>query len=641
MTEQITFFSYVNYLDIAAIVISSILAVLYLYRKIYFTKQGNLFLALAIVNIFMAVGSICYRVIENDPSHGAGLRYFLNIVCTSLTVTHLTLYFFYVYNISKNKDDSKKSPWGKVIPIIATIVILILITNPFTKWFANMDEPGEMIPGPLYFAIFVQAILTFIIIIYMNITATRVISKNQSVVLWANIVLVLALMFLKVHFSVNTADSFINSLIVVILFTVLENPSYFLYENGVAYNENAFYQAAGRFVKGNSKWVVFVGLEEKDYVNRLLPKEKITKIHRDFADKAHSVFKKEMLFYLGKSSFAVFTSDDADEVATKLINTYIEASHSEDESVGLTPYAGYLSFEDVNNADTLRKAKDIFDSRKKSANTMVRISRITSIELDRRRREIAVIRAIRKALEEDTLQVFYQPIFFAKSNQFEAAEALVRLRDEDLGNISPKEFLPLAEENGLIIPLGEAVFRKVCEFIRTSDVRRLGVSFIEINMSLIQCLQYDMADRIISILSEYEVEPGLINLEISESAYKVDKEMVVKNVTKLRNYGVSFSLDDFGAGFANAEYISTIPVMFVNLAIELVTSAMEDRNSLIILKNYVSLIKDLRYGCIAKGVESTEMVESMKDIGCDAFQGYYYSRAMNEEDFIRYILKRE
>ena len=309
--------------------------------------------------------------------------------------------------------------------------------------------------------------------------------------------------------------------------------------------------------------------------------------------------------------------------------------------MGLTPYAGYLSFEDVNNADTLRKAKDIFDSRKKSANTMVRISRITSIELDRRRREIAVIRAIRKALEEDTLQVFYQPIFFAKSNQFEAAEALVRLRDEELGNISPKEFLPLAEENGLIIPLGEAVFRKVCEFIRTSDVRRLGVSFIEINMSLIQCLQYDMADRIISILSEYDVEPSLINLEISESAYKVDKEMVVKNVTKLRNYGVSFSLDDFGAGFANAEYIATIPVMFVNLAIELVTSAMEDRNSLIILKNYVSLIKDLRYGCIAKGVESTEMVESMKDIGCDAFQGYYYSRAMNEEDFIRYILKRE
>ena len=641
MADQINFFSYINYLDIAAIVISSIMAILYLYRKIYFTRQGNLFLALAIVNIFMAVGSICYRVIEYDPNYGAGLRYFLNIVCTSLTVTHLTLYFFYVYNISKNKDDSKKSPWGKVIPLIATIVILILVTNPLTKWFANMDEPGEMIPGPLYSAIFVQAVLTFIIIIYMNITATRVISKNQSVVLWANIILVLVLMFLKVNFSVNTADSFINSLIVVILFTVLENPSFFLYENGVAYNENAFYQAAGRFVKGKIGWVVFVGLEEKDYVNRLLPKEKITKIHRDFASKAHNAFNKKMLFYLGKSSFAIFTNDDADEVAAKLINMYIEASHSEDESVALTPYSGYLSFEDVNNADTLRKAKDIFDSRKKSANTMVRISRITSIELDRRRRELAVIKAIRKALKEDTLQVFYQPIFFAKSNQFEAAEALVRLRDEDLGNISPKEFLPLAEENGLIIPLGEAVFRKVCEFIRTNDVRRLGISFIEINMSLIQCLQYDMADRIISILTEYDVEPGLINLEISESAYKVDKEMVVKNVTKLRNYGISFSLDDFGAGFANAEYIATIPVMFVNLAIELVTSAMEDRNSLIILKNYVALIKDLRYGCIAKGVESTEMVESMKNIGCDAFQGYYYSRAMNEEDFIRYILKRD
>ena len=113
------------------------------------------------------------------------------------------------------------------------------------------------------------------------------------------------------------------------------------------------------------------------------------------------------------------------------------------------------------------------------------------------------------------------------------------------------------------------------------------------------------------------------------------------NIDALAQIGFCIYMDDFGAGFANAEYIATIPVMFVNLAIELVTSAMEDRNSLIILKNYVALIKDLRYGCIAKGVESTEMVESMKNIGCDAFQGYYYSRAMNEEDFIRYILKRD
>ena len=249
MAEQIGLFSSVNYLDIAAVVISTMLATLYLYRKIYFTKQGNLFLALAIVNIFMALGSMCYRVIERNPNYGAGVRYFLNIFCTSLTVCHLTLYFFYVYYISKIGDDGKKSPWNKIIPSIATVVLLILFTNPFTKWFANMDEPGEMIPGPLYFAIFIQAILTFIIIIYMNITATRVISKNKSVVLWANIVLVLVLMFLKVNYAVNTADSFINSLIVIILFTVLENPSYFLYENGVAYNENAFYQAAAKYVK--------------------------------------------------------------------------------------------------------------------------------------------------------------------------------------------------------------------------------------------------------------------------------------------------------------------------------------------------------------------------------------------------------
>ena len=641
MKESIAFFSPTNYLDIAAALTSLVLMILYLYRRVFFTKQGNIFLAMTISNIVMAIGAMSFRTLLTRNNLPAAVRYILFIIDSSLAVCYLVFYYFYVYDISKEGKGAKKSIWAWVIPSLGTFVILIIMTTPFTKWFVDLDKAGKVVDGPLSFLISIQAIITIFFIILMNITASRVLSKNQSVVLWAIIGLIGILLFAKARFGTTTIDTFINSLITMILFAAMENPSFYLYENGFTYNDNAFYELTSGFVKGKKQWVVFTALEEKEYLQRLMPKEDISKILNDFAKEAHQTFLHDMLFYLEDTTFALYTDDDPEEVAEKLLSAYFSASHREDDSVALTPYAAYLSFEDVNNADTLRKARDVFASRKKSSNTMVRVSRITSMELDRRRRELAVIKAVKNAIEKNTIQVFYQPIVFARSGRTEAAEALIRIRDADLGNISPKEFLPLAEENGLIVPLGETVFRKVCEFIKTSDVRRLGVSFIEINMSVIQCMQYDMADRIVNILTEYGVEPGMINLEINETTYKADKELMLKNVNKLRNYGLCFSLEDFGAGFANAEYITTIPVTFVNIAIELVTAAMEDRNSLLILKNYVNLIKDLRYGCIAKGVESGEMVESMKDLGCDAFQGYYYARAMNEDDFIRYILKRD
>ena len=641
MKESIAFFSPTNYLDIAAAITSLVLMILYLYRRVFFTKQGNIFLAMTISNIVMALGAMSFRTMLTKNNLPAAVRYILFIVDSSLAVCYIVFYYFYVYDISKEGKGGKKSIWAWVVPSVGTLVLLVIFTTPFTKWFVNLDKAGKVVNGPLSFLISIQALITIFFIILMNITASRVLSKNQSVVLWAIIGLIGFLLAAKAKYGTTTMDTFINSLITMILFAAMENPSFYLYENGFTYNDNAFYELTSGFVKGKKKWVVFTALEEKEHLQRLMPKEDISSIINGFAKEAHQNFPHDMLFYLEDTTFALYTDDDPEEVAGKFLDAYFIASHKDDDSVALNPYAAYLSFEDVNNADTLRKARDVFASRKKSSNSMVRVSRITSMELDRRRRELAVIKAVKNAIEKNTIQVFYQPIVFARSGRTEAAEALIRIRDADLGNISPKEFLPLAEENGLIVPLGETVFRKVCEFIKTSDVRRLGVSFIEINMSVIQCMQYDMADRIVNILTEYDVEPGMINLEINDTTYKTDKELMLRNVNKLRNFGLGFSLEDFGAGFSNAEYITTIPVTFVNIAIELVTAAMEDRNSLLILKNYVNLIKDLRYGCIAKGVESGEMVESMKDIGCDAFQGYYYARAMNEDDFIRYILKRD
>lgn len=628
-----------NYLDLAATIISILLIVIYLYRRVYFTRQGRIFFIMAVLNIAVAFDDVINQVVWNTQV-SMSMKYFVYLPGMVACVCLATMYFFYVYAVSRGMDSRHHPKWVYAVVYVSTAVILLILTTPLTKLVVDMSRTDRMVTGPLYYVVYIYSFAIFGLIMFLNATSTQIISASQKATLWANVIILIAAMIIQITNPQMLVLAFASSLILILIFATLENPTYYYYDSGLSYNSNAFYHLSPMFVEGKKRWVVFVGLEESEYVNRLMSKEMTDKMHRDFARAVNKRYPKEMTFYLERSTFAFYTNEDPEEFCKELVELYFYSSHMEDSSIGLTPYACYLCYSDIHNSDTLRKARDVFANRKKSSLSLERVSRISVGELDRRRREVDVVNAIKRAIDEDSIQVFYQPIFFAKSNRFEAAEALLRIRDEELGNISPREFIPLAEENGLIIPLGEAVFRHVCKFIKDNDIRRLGVSFIEINLSVLQCMHYDMADRFIAVMNEAGIEPDMINLELEESAYKIDKDVVLDNVNKLKNYGVSFSLDDFGSGFSNAEYINNMAVKIVNLSMELVTAAMEDRSSLLIIRNYINLIKDLRYICIAKGVENADMVESMRGLGCDAFQGYFYSRAMDEEDFLRYIINR-
>ncbi|MDE7300136.1 MAG: EAL domain-containing protein, partial [Lachnospiraceae bacterium] len=162
--------------------------------------------------------------------------------------------------------------------------------------------------------------------------------------------------------------------------------------------------------------------------------------------------------------------------------------------------------------------------------------------------EKAMTQEIREALAEDRVQVYYQPIFSIEEQRFTSAEAIVRIIDRDGKLIPPAKFIHIAESNGMIIDIGKRVFEKVCAFFVNSNLEKLGIQYIEVNLSVVQCADESLADDYMEIMKRFQLDPGRINLEITESASMRAKKILVENMQKMMDYGIRFSLDDFGTG---------------------------------------------------------------------------------------------
>lgn len=269
-------------------------------------------------------------------------------------------------------------------------------------------------------------------------------------------------------------------------------------------------------------------------------------------------------------------------------------------------------------------------------NNFIEIKREFVIKL---RKEKETEQLINEALQEDRLEVWYQPIFSTKRQRFTAAEALVRMRDRDGKLIPPNKFIGIAEQNGSILQLGETVFRKVCRFMHENNPMTYGIKYIEVNLSMVQCAYSNLAKDYISVMEEYEITPDLINLEITESASTNAKKVLLENMRELMEYGVNFSLDDFGTGQSNLDYIADMPVEIVKFDKGMTNAYFENGKTKYIMDAATNMIKGMNLKIVSEGIETEEQYNVMKDMGINYIQGYYFSRPLPEDEFMEFIKK--
>lgn len=230
---------------------------------------------------------------------------------------------------------------------------------------------------------------------------------------------------------------------------------------------------------------------------------------------------------------------------------------------------------------------------------------------------------LRHALERDQFEVWYQPKYSLRKDRIVGAEALIRWRHPETGYISPARFIPLAEETGLIVPIGEWVLKTVCA--KTATWLQMGqpVVAIAVNLSSVQLNQSHLVDSIQHILEATNLPPDHLELEVTETALMQDVESAIALLHQLKDLGVKIAIDDFGSGYASLGYLRQLPIDTLKIDATFIRNIHETPQNQIILKHVIPMAHDLGLQVIAEGVETTEEMKLLKDFDCDQIQGYW------------------
>ena len=256
-----------------------------------------------------------------------------------------------------------------------------------------------------------------------------------------------------------------------------------------------------------------------------------------------------------------------------------------------------------------------------------RINQLFSMEKD-----------LRLALDRNEFYLCFQPQMNLASRQLCGAEALIRWKHPEKGLISPAEFIPVAEETGQIIAIGEWVLRTVCKKIASWRTQGLPQHFpVAVNLSIRQLLQPDFTQLVTSLLQEYSIQPGELELEMTESIMLNDVQNALAFLTTMRDLGVRLSIDDFGTGYSSLSYLKKMPVHKLKIDQSFVRDIQTDQNDEAIVRSIINLAHQFNFNVIAEGIETSEQLDYLQTLGCDEMQGYFYARPLPEDEFVRFV----
>jgi diguanylate cyclase (GGDEF)-like protein/PAS domain S-box-containing protein len=352
----------------------------------------------------------------------------------------------------------------------------------------------------------------------------------------------------------------------------------------------------------------------------------------------------DSVFRSGDDVFAIILDDinqpdDASKVAQRIIDACSHPFNLADHELYVTLSIGISFFpSDAQEHESLLKnaenamirAKELGINNYQHYKPAMNISAAEHLTLEHN---------LRKALIQEEFVVFYQPQVNLETGKISGSEALVRWKHPELGMISPGQFIPIAEENGLIIPIGEWVLRTACKQM-VQWHKELGTNItISVNLSARQFLQQDIVGKVRSILDETGLHPRRLELEITESLGMKNPELTLRTLRELKDMGIHISIDDFGTGYSSLSYLKRFPIDTLKIDRSFVFDIQTDPNDAAIVLAIIALAHSMHLKVIAEGVEKEEQAAFLRHHHCEEMQGYFYSRPVPAEEFRQLLLK--
>ena len=605
----------------------------YFFRPRLPIRLNRAFLAILVIDICTELFEcISYRLNETWVEHAPVLLWIINILF--FVFAFIRSYMFFVFTVSVlDAKTLLRSRLHILAPIVYIPCVLIALSTPLTHWLFWIDEGFQK--GSLYWILYASGYC------YLSFSAVAVLrhwhelSPHEIISLLAiQVVLMvgtLARYLLPTYVIMNT----FCLMTIMIIFISFLNPDLFLSERGYIYNLPAFHALLAEcWRKRRATRVLAFTIQNYNEHREIFGGKQmdaaLAGINRWLAE-SHPHMTS---FYLRGGNYAMVGHNHPDLIWLRgqIVKRFAEPWKTDVGELRLSVAFVEADMEVLAcPSDRLINTLMIsLDEVSKSSDPDV--SRSLTDSMEEISRKLDIRRCLEKALDNDGLEVFLQPLVDSDTGKRVAAEALVRLRDDDGKLIRPDLFISMAEQEGYIVRLGEQVLEKVCRFIRDNDMAAIGVRWINVNLSPVQFMSRDIPDRFVGILDKYGVSEEMIHLEITEQSM-IDFSLLRDQITGLHRNGFEFSLDDYGSGYSNLSRVKQYPFTNIKIDMDVVKNYCKDRDML--LPALIQGFKKMNLSITAEGIETEEMAGAMREIACDYLQGYYYSRPVPMSEFLQ------
>lgn len=619
-------------------------------RKIYKDQASRIFITMNAVSLLCAVLNVAMEFavnpvpISRTAVFWGSLTNYLYLFFRNGT---LVLYLLFVFAITRTEFRLRSPLMRCLLWAPNGVLVLLLLQNLFTHTVFNVTTAEGYTRGPLMIALYIIAGIYGLSAAGYSFTVRQYLPAEK----WAALISVFVLtviavivQMIKPYYQVEMFSTSIGSLMIMLL---VMRPEESIDASVNISSWKAYRDDLRNIVRsGQRVQIVVVRMGNADEIRSYIGENKFNDFVKEVADEIEGLYNRlhvRISLYFERPGTFYLILDDMGVDVPALVPDFVDATTERvkryaDQGVRFDPKFCVIhvpddmnTFEDIINMGHRFKRLGAHDQVLFVASGLVgsRDYRIIS----------HIDGILNRIITENTLEMVYQPIFDIRENRFRSAEALARIRDTEYGTISPAVFIPAAESAGLMWPIGKIILETVYRFISRHDLESLGLSYIEINLSVAQCLQRELPETIRRLQDKYGVSPSQVNFEVTETMFDNLSGVMEKNLRELAGMGYTFSLDDYGVGYSNIQRLKSLPLSIIKIDKSLVDD-MFTEDGKVIIENTVHMMKGIHKKLVIEGVETKEAVEAFGSLDCDYIQGYYYSRPLSAGDFVRFMQAR-
>lgn len=577
-----------------------------------------------------------YTILHLD-TFNVGLNRALNTMYyMSFIVMIIFLYMYINFFGREQKRENRYVLIAKLIPGIVGSIVLCFC-NPKYYYDGNIVYTYGISVQITGIICFIYVCMTYFDLFYHKSLSSKLIKVCIGVFLWS------VLMLIEILSSSIVLSALANTILIFIIFSTVENPKMLLDQGVKCFNDRGLKLMIDE-IKAHKKDCYFIHIHIDNYEN-LSSRLGYKNLNRVFYNMLQSYVKAHpyQAFRRTANSFVLIVSvNDKIENSIKRLNEHI----GKFDFLLLQYHIDVVSSEAFVNHQGLESILDyenyMFSYKDKREYRFID----EAIEKPIMRKS-QIIELLKYAINHDGFDVFYQPIYDAAKEKYTQIEALVRLKDDKrLGYISPEEFIPLAEREGLIGQIGDIVFANVCNFINESKEQISSIDTVSINISAVQCTNLNLFTGMLKQINLNNIDPRKIEFEISEEDLLAGGEKINEVIDELKAIGCNISIDDFGLIYGNILNLTNEKFRTIKIDKSLIWPCFNSDKGLndkhkVLLQETIAMIKSLGYDIIAEGVETSNQFEMLKEFGVSRHQGYYFSRPMKACDLIEFLNKQK